>query len=136
MTKKCVLFLRTENSCRSQMCEGMLRHLSADNYDVASAGINPSKVNPYAIAAMMEIGVDISAHRSKGVDEFEGRTFNFVITVCDNVKENCPYFAGSKMTHWNIDDPAKAKGTHKEILKVFEDTRDYIESLIRKYFLS
>ena len=129
--KKKVLFLCTGNSCRSQMAEGLLRHIAGDKYDVFSAGINPTIVNPHAIEVTKEIGIDISQHRSKSVDVFKMQSFDYVITVCDNAKESCPYFAGSKMSHWNIEDPAEAISN---IVGVFRKCRDAIESLVKNTF--
>src|ERR1039457_6342079 len=96
MEKKKVLILCTGNSCRSQMAEGILRHFGGDRFEVFSAGTKPSIVNPIAIKVMKEIGIDISGHRSKHVDEFKGQKIDYVITVCDNAKESCPIFPGVK----------------------------------------
>src|ERR1041385_7696158 len=107
MDKKRVLILCTGNSARSQMAEGILRDLAGDRFDVESAGIEPSHVRPEAIEAMREIGIDISSHRSKSVDEFVDQQFDYIITVCDNAKETCPVFPGNaKRIHWSFDDPA------------------------------
>src|SRR5215212_8520475 len=92
--KKKVLILCTGNSARSQMAEGLLRHDAGDQFEAASAGVAPTQVRPEAIEAMREIGIDISGHRSKAVDEFTGQEFDYVITVCDNAKETCPIFSG------------------------------------------
>ncbi|MFH1874204.1 MAG: arsenate reductase ArsC [Pseudomonadota bacterium] len=127
--KKRVLFLCTGNSCRSQIAEGLLRHLAGNKYEVFSAGINPTVVNPHAIEVMKEIGIDISSYRSKSVDEFKNASFDFVITVCNNAKESCPYFAGSKMIHWNIEDPAVVKFSTDEKYNAFRTARD---KLLRK----
>ena len=102
-----VLILCAGNSARSQMAEGLLRHDAGNVYEVSSAGTKPSHVRPEAIAAMREIGIDISGHRSKSVDEFAGQAFDYVITVCDNAKESCPVFpATTKRIHWSLEDPA------------------------------
>lgn len=130
---KKILFLCTGNSCRSQMAEGMLRRLAGNRCEVFSAGINPTKVNPYAIEAMREIGIDISTHSSKSADEFKDARFDFVITVCDNARESCPIFPGSKMLHWNLEDPADAKGNHDEIMTEFRKTRDLIEKEVHNF---
>src|SRR6478672_11734668 len=104
--KKQVLILCTGNSARSQMAEGLLRHDAGNAFDVESAGTNPSTVRPEAIEAMREIGIDISGHRSKHVDEFDGQRFDYVITVCDHAKESCPIFTGTvKRLHHSFDDP-------------------------------
>ena len=106
MEKKPVLILCSGNSARSQMAEGLLRHDAGERFDVESAGTKPGTVRPEAIAAMKELGIDISGHRSKHVDEFEGQRFDYVITVCDNAKESCPVFFGAvKQLHHNFDDP-------------------------------
>jgi arsenate reductase len=106
MKKQRVLILCTGNSARSQMAEGLLRHDAGDRFDVESAGTKPGIVRPEAIAAMRELGIDISGHRSKHVDVFEGQQFDTVITVCDNAKESCPVFFGAaKKRHHSLDDP-------------------------------
>src|SRR5580704_16963966 len=93
--RKRVLILRTGNSARSQMAEGLLRHEAGDRFEVLSAGTKPTHVSPEAIAVMSEIGIDISAHRSKSVDEFKNQEFESVVTVCDNARESCPVFSGN-----------------------------------------
>jgi len=133
--KKKVLFLCTENSCRSQMAEGILRHFKGDEYDVFSAGTSPSVVNPRAIKVMAEIGIDISGHKSKSIQEFLGKDFDFVITVCDKVKETCPVFhRGAKHVHWSFVDPAEASGSEEEVLSIFRRVRDEIELRIQEEF--
>ena len=110
--KKKVLFLCTENSCRSQMAEGILRHLKGDKFEVESAGTRPSIVNPIAIKVMAEIGIDISGHRSKSVEEFQGMCFDFVITTCDAARETYPVFPGeARHLHWSFNDPAAVRGS-------------------------
>src|SRR3954453_7985 len=105
--KKKVLFLCTGNSCRSQMAEGLLRHVAGDRFEAASAGTHPQGLNPDAVAAMQEIGIDISHQRSKHVDDFAGDQFHSVITVCDRAKESCPIFPSTRsLLHWSFDDPA------------------------------
>ena len=109
MTRQRVLILCTGNSARSQMAEGLLRHLAGDRFEVFSAGTKPVGLNPNAVTAMAEIGIDISGHRSKSVDEFAGLPFDYVITVCDNAKESCPIFAGTgTRLHHSFEDPAAA----------------------------
>jgi arsenate reductase (thioredoxin) len=130
--KKRVLILCTGNSARSQMAEGLLRHDAGDQFEVSSAGTKPSHVRPEAIAVMRELGIDISNHRSKHVDEFRGQPFHYVITVCDNAKESCPYFPGTVSIHHSFEDPAGFKGTEPERLAVFRRVRDEI----RAYFQS
>ncbi len=132
--KKRVLILCTGNSARSQMAEGLLRHDGGGRFEVESAGTHPSCVRTEAIEAMREIGVDISAHRSKSVDEFEGQEFDCVITVCDNAKENCPVFPSkTERVHWSFDDPAAAEGGDEERLAVFRRVRDEIRGRLREW---
>ena len=123
--KKRVLILCTGNSARSQMAEGLLRHDAGDRFEVESAGTKPSHVRPEAIAVMRELGIDISGHRSKSVDEFTGQQFDYVLTVCDNAKESCPIFPGKTVTiHHNFEDPAALQGSEEERLAVFRRVRD------------
>lgn len=125
--KKRVLILCTGNSARSQMAEGLLRDLAGDKFVVESAGTVASFVRPQAIAAMNEIGIDISGHRSKSVEEFIDQPFDYVITVCDNANESCPVFPGkTERIHWSFDDPAEAKGTDEDKLAKFRVVRDQI----------
>ncbi len=110
--KKRILILCTGNSARSQMAEGLLRHDAGDRFDVFSAGTKPSHVRPEAIAAMRELGIDISGHRSKSVDEFAGQPFDYALTVCDNAREACPIFPNATVTlHRNFEDPAAVGGS-------------------------
>ncbi len=133
--KKKVLFLCTENSSRSQIAEGILRHLWGDRFEVESAGMRPSGVNPVAIKVMAEIGIDISGHRSKSVEEFQGMNFDFVITTCDADRETCPVFAGkARRLHWSFNDPAEARGSEEEILSAFRKVRDEIMLQIQDEF--
>lgn len=124
-----VLVLCTGNSCRSQMAEGYLRHLSKGKITVYSAGIEAHGVNPKAIEVMKEDGIDISRHTSNHIDEYKSIPFDLILTVCDHAKENCPYFP-SKATrlHKNFPDPAKATGTDTEIMDAFRATRDQIKA--------
>lgn len=132
--KKRVLILCTGNSARSQMAEGLLRHDGGGRFEVESAGTHPTGVRPEAVEAMREIGVDISGQRSKSVDEFAGREFDFVITVCDNAKENCPVFPSkTERVHWSFDDPAAAAGGDEERLAVFRRVRDEIRDRLREW---
>ena len=125
--KKRVLILCTGNSARSQMAEGLLRKSGGGRFEVFSAGTRPSSVRPEAVEAMREVGVDISRQRSKSVDEFAGREFDYVITVCDNARESCPVFPGkTERIHWSFDDPAAAEGGWAERLAVFRRVRDEI----------
>lgn len=131
--KKRVLILCTGNSARSQMAEGLLREDAGDFYEVESAGVEPSFVRPFAIEAMREIGVDISAHRSKSLEEFFGQKFDYIITVCDNAKENCPVFPGNaERIHWSFDDPATASGDDAAQLAVFRRIRNEIREKLRE----
>lgn len=126
-TKKHVLILCTGNSARSQMAEGILRSIAGGKFVVESAGVAPSRVRPEAIEAMSDIGIDISSHRSKSVDEFLDKPFDYVITVCDNAKESCPIFPGNvERIHWSFDDPAAFEGMDEEKLTEFRRVRDLI----------
>ncbi len=131
--KKRVLILCTGNSARSQMAEGLLCTDAGDVYEVESAGVEPSFVRPHAIEAMREIGIDISAHRSKSLEEFVGQKFDYIITVCDNAKENCPVFPGNaERIHWSFDDPAAATDDDAEQIAVFRRVRDEIREKLRE----
>ncbi|MGC8819382.1 MAG: arsenate reductase ArsC [Athalassotoga sp.] len=132
--KKSVLFICTHNSARSQMAEGFLRSMYPDRYEVASAGTIASHVNPYAIEVMKEIGIDISNHRSKSIEEFKRMSFDYVITVCDKANETCPFFPGKVHIHRNFEDPALAAGSDEEKLKVFRKVRDEIRAWIEENF--
>jgi arsenate reductase len=129
-----ILVLCTGNSCRSQIAEGYLKHFAKDKAEVYSAGIETHGVNPRAIATMKEDGIDISGHTSNNVNEYAHLEFEYVITVCDNAKENCPYFpAKVKMLHHNFPDPAKAKGTEEEIMAQFRSTRELIKTYMKDF---
>ncbi len=131
---KRVLVLCTGNSARSQMAEGLFRREGGGEYEVYSAGTKPSQVRPEAIAAMKEVGIDISSHRSKSVDEFIGQRFDYVVTVCDNARESCPVFpSGTERIHWSFEDPAAVKGTESERLSAFRRIRDQIHERIREF---
>ena len=135
--KKRVLFLCTANSCRSQMAEGIVNHFLGDRLEAFSAGTQASFVNPTAIEVMKEIGVDISGHRSKNLSEFDGQTFDFVITLCGDANETCPlYIAGTKKTHIGFDDPAKAAGSREDILREFRRVRDEIKDKLMNYLFN
>ena len=132
--KKRVLILCTGNSARSQMAEGLLRHDGGATFEAFSAGVEPSHVRPQAIEAMREIGIDISGHRSKSVEEFAGREFDYVITVCDHANERCPVFPGkTTRIHWSFDDPAAATGDESARLAVFRRVRDEIRARLRDF---
>jgi arsenate reductase (thioredoxin) len=134
--KKRVLFLCTANSSRSQMAEGIINHLFGDAIAAFSAGTEPSIVNPCAIAVVKEIGIDISAHRSKNLSEFDGQTFDYVITLCGSANETCPlYIGGTKKTHIDFDDPAKVDGTKEEILHEFRRVRNELKERLTAFFM-
>lgn len=125
---KNILVLCTGNSCRSQLAEGYLRHFAGDKANVYSAGVETHGVNPRAIATMKQDGIDISGHTSNNILEYTGIEFDYVITVCDNAKERCPYFpSNAQKFHYNFPDPAKATGTEAEIEKAFNEVRDVIK---------
>jgi arsenate reductase len=114
------------------MAEGLLRHDAGASFDVSSAGTKPSQVRPEAIAVMRELGIDISSHQSKHVDEFSGQPFDYVLTVCDNARESCPVFPGATITlHHAFDDPAAAQGSEAERLAIFRLVRDEIREYLR-----
>src|ERR1043165_7826963 len=122
--KEHVLILCTGNSARSQMAEGLLRSMAGGRFLVYSAGNRPSTVNPFAIRVMHEHGIDISHHRSKHLSEFANQLFTYVITVCDDMAENCPVFPGrAERIHWSIPDPAKFVGSEDETLAAFRQAR-------------
>ena len=130
--KQRVLILCTGNSARSQMAEGLLRDIAGDRFEVASAGVAPSFVRPEAIEAMREIGIDISQHRSKSVDEFSGQSFDYVITVCDNANQQCPMFPGkAERIHWSIPDPAEVTGDETTRLAAFRSARDELRERLK-----
>lgn len=135
MEKPLVLVLCTGNSCRSHLAEGILRAAAGDVIDVASAGSKPAGyVHPLAIRAMKEIGIDISQHRSKHLDEFLNRKVETVITVCGNADQACPMFPGQvNRYHWGFDDPAHATGTEEEQFAVFQRVRDEIQRVFEAY---
>lgn len=137
MSKQSVLILCTGNSARSQMAEGLLRSMAGQELEVASAGVDPSRVRPEAIEAMQELGIDISGHRSKSVDEFAGQEFDYVITVCDNAKEQCPVFPGrTRRLHWSFEDPAATQGDEEVRMAVFRRVRDEIQVRLRAFLTS
>jgi arsenate reductase (thioredoxin) len=132
--KKRVLILCTGNSARSQMAEGLLRHDAGDRFEVESAGTKPGRARPEAIAAMKELGIDISSHRSKHVDEFQGQSFDYVLTVCDNARENCPIFPGhAERIHNAFEDPTALQGTEEERLAHFRRVRNEIRDYLKTF---
>lgn len=133
--RKKVLFLCTHNSARSQMAEGILKSLYGKYYQVQSAGTNPQKIYPLAIKVMQEIGIDISYHNSKPVSQFQDREFDYVITVCDKAREQCPYFPrGKNFIHKSFQDPSLTQGTQEVVIESFRRIRDEIKSWIQITF--
>jgi arsenate reductase len=133
VTKK-ILVLCTGNSCRSQIAEGYLRHFANGNAEVYSAGVETHGVNPKAIAIMQEDSIDISNHTSNNIDEYYDIDFDFVITVCDNAKERCPFFpTKAKKFHHNFSDPSKATGTDEEINEQFRQVRQQIKEYCERF---
>jgi arsenate reductase (thioredoxin) len=132
--KKRVLFLCTGNSARSQMAEGLLRSMAGDDYDIVSAGTNPKGLHPCSVEVMKEIGIDVSRQTSKDVKQFLGERFNYVITVCDRAKTQCPIFPGAEPIHWGFDDPAEAPPDLE--LETFRRVRDEIRQRLRLFLLA
>ena len=133
--KKKVLFICTHNSARSQMAEAFLNTLSGDRYEAFSAGTAPTGVNPYAIKVMRETGIDISRHRSKGVEELLGQRFDDIVTICDNAKEVCPFFpGGANRIHKSFSDPSSCEGSEQKILDCVRRIRDEIKDWITQNF--
>lgn len=131
-----VLFLCTHNSARSQMAEGLLRHLGGDRFDVHSAGTEATHVRPGAIAVMAELGVDISGQESETLERYLSEPFDYVITVCDDANETCPVFPGAEnRLHWSFEDPSRAAGGEKERLAVYRRVRDEIRARIEEELL-
>jgi len=134
--KKRVLFLCTGNSARSQMAEGLLRKIAGDRYEVFSAGTAPKGLHPLAVEVMRDADVDISGQISKDLQTFEGKSFDYVITVCDRAKHVCPVYPGAVPIHWGFDDPAEAAGSRESQLKTFFRVRDEIFNRIRLFVLA
>ncbi len=129
-----ILVLCTGNSCRSQIAEAYLRYFAGEKAEVYSAGVETHGVNPRAIATMKEDGIDISKHTSNNVEEYFNIDFDFVITVCDNAKERCPYFpTNAKKFHQNFPDPAKSTGTEEEIMQQFREVRQMIKNYSQQF---
>ena len=129
-----ILVLCTGNSARSQMAEGLFRAAGCGAWEVSSAGTRPSAVRPEAIAVMREIGIDISAHRSKSVDEFAGQSFDYVVTVCDNARDACPVFPGAvKRIHWGFEDPAAVEVPDDLRLAAFRHIRDRVRERVMEF---
>ena len=135
MKKDKVLFICTHNSARSQMAEGFLRSYFSHRYEAYSAGTEPSGINPYAVRVMAEIGIDISTHRSKGLNEFLDKELDYVVTVCDHAKESCPFFpGGQKMIHQSFEDPSSHDGDEDKMMVLFRRVRDKIWNWIDQTF--
>ena len=131
MTRSRVLFLCTHNSARSQMAEGLLRHLAGDRFEVASAGTEATRVHPLAIRAMQDVGIDIGAQHSKTVDALPGDPWDYVITVCDDANERCPLVPGrTTRLHWSFEDPSQARGSEDQRFGAFRRVRDQIHARI------
>ena len=130
-----VLILCTGNSARSQMAEGLLRHEGGDRFEVLSAGVNPSQVRPEAVEAMREIGIDISSHRSKSADEFVGQDLDYIITVCDNARETCPFFpGGAERIHHSFEDPPPPGAADPaSMMAIFRRVRDEIRAWVSDF---
>jgi arsenate reductase len=133
-SKQRVLFICTHNSARSQMAEGFLNALYGDRYEGHSAGIEPLRVNPYAIKVMAEYGFDISKHRSKSVEEFRAMRFDYVVTVCNQAREVCPFFPGGKALHKSFEDPSTFKGSTYKVLKETRRIRNEVKDWIERTF--
>jgi len=137
VNKQRVLFLCTHNSARSQMAEGFLRSLAGDRFEAASAGTQATRVHPLAMRAMADVGVDLSGHTSKIVDEFVEQPWDYVITVCDAANESCPVFPKkSSRLHWSFEDPSRATGSDDQRLEVFRRVRDQIKRRIADWISS
>src|SRR5579859_6231607 len=135
--KQRVLFICTHNSARSQMAEGLLRHLAGDRFEAFSAGTEATHVRPMAIRAMQELGIDISNQESKTLERFLDQPFDAVITVCDQANEACPVFFGAReRLHWSFPDPSKAEGTQQQQLQVYRQVRDAIRERIEHALLT
>ena len=132
--RKKVLFLCTHNSCRSQMAEGLINHDLGDRFQAFSAGTEATRVNPLASQVLAELGIDISGHRSKTLDEFAGEQFDYVITLCGSANEQCPlFFGGVKRVHIGFDDPSRLPGTPEEVLPEFRRVRDEIRHTLADF---
>ncbi len=129
-----IIVICTGNSCRSQMAEGFFRLLGGDNIIVRSAGVSPGGVNPRAVEAMQEVGIDISGHTSDSLTDYLNESFDYVITVCDNAQKNCPVFpGGGKHIHWPFEDPHDATGTDDDVMGIFRKVRDQIQTKVQAW---
>lgn len=135
MTKKNVLFICVHNSARSQMAEGIFRHLFEEKCGVYSAGSDPRRIHPISVKVMAEIGIDISKHRSKSLKEFEGQEMDYVVTVCGDGNVACPFFAGGKeYVHQSFEDPSACKGTEEEKIEQFRVVRDELKKWLEQFY--
>ena len=133
--KKRILFLCTHNSCRSQMAEGLVNYYLGDRFQAFSAGTEATRINPLAIAVMAELGIDLSVHRSKTLDEYTGEQFDYVITLCGDANEKCPlFFGGVQRLHYGFEDPSRLSGSEEDVLPEFRRVRDEIKNWIIDYF--
>jgi len=132
--KKRILFICTHNAARSQMAEGLVNQILADSYVARSAGTKPSHVHPMAIKVMAEVGIDISDQRSKRLDEFKGQEFDFVVTLCSDAEEICPFFPGNEHIHQGFQDPVAVSGSDDEVIAMFRRVRDEIQTWIEATF--
>ena len=129
-----VLFVCTHNASRSQMAEGFLRHLGGDAFEASSAGTEPGELHPLAVEVMAEQGIDISGQQAKSVDDFVQQEFDYVITVCDDARESCPFFPNARhRVHWSFPDPSKATGSRAERLAFFREVREGIRARIEEF---
>ena len=131
---KTVLFICTHNSARSQMAEAYLNRLYGDRYEAHSAGITPTRINPYVVKVMGEEGIDLSGARSKSMDEYLDRNFDLVVTVCDSARESCPIFPGDELIHHAFRDPSTLRGSEDEVLAQVREIRDEIREWVTEYF--
>ncbi len=131
---KTVLFLCTHNSARSQMAEAFLNSLCGDRFEAKSAGITPTQINPYVVKAMAEVGIDLSASRSKSIREFQGKPFDYAVTVCDAAREACPFFPGQVEISKSFPDPSTFRGSEEEILQKVRVVRDEIKAWVESTF--
>ena len=132
--KKKVLFICTHNSARSQIAEAYVNKLLSEVYEAHSAGTEPSNINLYVVKAMEEVGIDLSEARPKSIEEFRGKAFDYIVTVCDHAKEVCPFFPGEKVLHKSFEDPSEFEGSDEEVLEKVRKVRDEIKKWILKTF--
>jgi arsenate reductase len=134
MDKKKVIFICTGNACRSQMAEGLLRHMAGDKFEVYSAGSHPSRLHPASVAVMAEWGIDIARHTAEPIDDYLETGIDIVITVCDNAQQICPTFPGNvKRIHWGLDDPYHGWGAEPEDLLPYREIRDELKDRIKVF---